>query len=171
MHLDDALTLGHMSKSFTSGTTYARDYSFPIGQFTVQTVGLARRFCPLAISSSYSYHYLFFLLFLLLVLLFHHLWVCAVPFPFRGRCASNTRHPLCPILATTELCVGITRTEPPRGKSIRAATAPSVRSREFPRLSLLQLRELNHRATMSCTAIRILVVRSKSINDADKTIN
>lgn len=55
--------------------------------------------------------YLFFLLFLHLVLLFHYLRVCAVPFPFHGRCASDTNHPLYLIHATPELCVGITRTK------------------------------------------------------------
>lgn len=60
--------------------------------------------------------YLFFLLFLHLVLLFHYLRVCAVPFPFHGRCASDTNHPLYLIHATPELCVGITRTKSPKGK-------------------------------------------------------
>lgn len=94
--------------------------------------------------------YLFFLLFLHLVLLFHYLRVCAIPFPFHGRCASDTNHPLYLIHATPDFVSVLHVPSHQRGKSISDATALSLRSTEFPRLSLFQLGKLNHCTTMSC---------------------
>lgn len=112
--------------------------------------------------------YLFFLLFLLLLLRLHvslfHLWVCAVPFPFRGRCALNgySFSPPLPHRQRPELCRYYTRIEIPRGKSIRAASA--LCHGEICALSLLQLRELNRRASASCTPMRIFVFSGKLAN-------